>query len=119
MSGINVLGRYIDIGTAFAPVDLDTSNGATGKRINMSGHRGVLFVAQLAVGAADDVVFDVVQHTAYTSGTSNDLDATGVSDSSGITEWYIKAEAALDNDEIWTTVTQTAASEVTLTGATY
>lgn len=119
MSGITQLGRALDIGLAFAPVDIDTANGATGKRINMTMHRAVLFVCTLAVGATDDVVFDVQQHTAYTSGTSNDLDAAAVTGSTGITEWWIKSEAALDNDEIWTEVTQTAASEVTLTGATY
>lgn len=119
MSATEILGRHIDIGIAFAPVDLDTANGATGKRISMTHNRGVLFVCALAVGATDDVVFDVQQHTAYTGGTSADLDPTGVSDSYGIDHWYIKSEAALDNDESWVRVAQTAASEVTLTGATY
>lgn len=119
MSGLMTLGQDFDIGLAFAPVDIDTANGATGKRINMSMHRAVLFVCSLAVGATDDVVFDVQQHTAYTGGTSADLDASGVSGSVGVTEWFIKAEAALDNDERWVRNTQTAASEVTLTGATY
>ncbi len=119
MSGQMPLGRFFDIGLAFAPVDLDTANGATGKRINMSMHRGFLFVCQLAVGATDDLTFDVQQHTAYTGGTSADLDAAAVTGSVGVTEFYIKSEAALDNDERWTKVEQSAASEVTLTGATY
>jgi hypothetical protein len=119
LSGINILGRHIDIGLAFAPVDLDTANGATGKRINMSGHRGVLFVAVLAVGATDALNFNVKQHTAYVSGTSADLDIAGVAGSKGVTEWAIKSEALLDNDEIWTVTTQTEASEVSLVGATY
>jgi hypothetical protein len=119
LSGINILGREIDLGLMFAPVDLDTANGATGKRINMSMHRGVLCVIVMAVGATDDVVIDAQQHTAYVSGTSNDLDATGVTGSKGVTEAAIKSEALLDNDEIWALITQTAASEITLTGATY
>jgi hypothetical protein len=119
MSGKDPHGEYIDFGIAFAPVDLDTANGATGKRINMSQHRGVLFVCALAVGATDDVVFDVQQHTAYVSGTSNDLDDTGVDGSKGVTYFDIKSEALLDNDEAWTRVTQSEASEVTLAGATY
>lgn len=116
---MEALGRLFDIGTGWAPVDLDTANGATGKRISMSMHRAVTFVVSLAVGAADDVVLDVQQHTAYTGGTSNDLDSAAVSTSTGIDHFYIKSEAALDNDELWTKVTQSAASEITLTGATY
>lgn len=113
------LGRLFDIGTGWVPVDLDTANGATGKRVALSGANAITFVVFLAVGATDDVVLDVQQHTAYTSGTSNDLDSAAVASSTGITEWYIKSEAALDNDEIWTKVTQSEASEITLTGATY
>ena len=113
------LGRLFDIGTGWVPVDLDTSNGATGKRIAMSGFDAITFVVFLAVGATDDVVLDVQQHTAYVSGTSNDLDAAAVSTSVGIDHWYIKSEATLDNDEGWTKVTQSVASEVTLVGATY
>lgn len=116
---MEALGRLFDIGTGWVPVDLDTSNGATGKRISMSGHDAITFVVFLAVGATDDVVLDVQQHTAYTGGTSNDLDSSAVATSTGITRWHVKSEAALDNDEAWTTVTQAEASEITLTGATY
>lgn len=119
---MEALGRLFDIGTGWVPVDLDTANGATGKRIAMSGADAITFVVFLAVGATDDVVLDVQQHTAYTGGTSKDLDSdssTGTTDAVGITSWYIKSEAALDNDEVWTRVTQSEASEITLTGATY
>lgn len=119
MSSINILGRYIDIGLMFAPVDLDTADGATGKRISMQPHRGVLCVIVFGVGATDAVVVDAQQHTAYTSGTSADLDAAGVTGSQGITESAIKSEALLDNDEIWALISQTEASEITLVGATY
>lgn len=116
---MEALGRLFDIGTGWVPVDLDTANGATGKRISMSGHDAITFVVFLAVGATDDVVLDVQQHTAYTSGTSADLDAAAVSTSYGIDHYYIKSEAVLDNDEAWAKVTQSEASEITLTGATY
>lgn len=113
------LGFLFDLGTGWAPVDLDTSNGATGKRINMIYNRAVLFLVETGVGGAEDLTLDVQQHTAYTGGTSNDLDATAVSDSVGIDHWWIKAETALDNDEAWIKVTQTAASECVVVGATY
>jgi hypothetical protein len=116
---VEALGRLFDIGTGWVPVDLNTADGATGKRIAMSGFDAITFVVFLAVGATDDVVLDLQQHTAYTGGTSNDLDAAAVSTSTGVDHYYIKSEAALDNDEAWAKVTQTAASEITLTGATY
>ncbi len=119
---MEALGRLIDIGTGWAPVDLDTANGATGKRIAMSGANAITFVVFLGAGGTEDLVLDLQQHTAYTGGTSKDLDAdpsTGVTDSSGVDHFYVKSEAALDNDETWSKVTQSVASECTLTGATY
>ncbi len=113
------LGRIYDIGTCWAPLDLDTADGATGKRIAMLPGRGVTIVASCGVAASgtDNLVFDIQQHTAYTGGTSNDMDVTngGI----GIDHFYIKSETALDNDEPWVKVTQTVASEVTVTGTTY
>lgn len=119
--GILGLGANFDLTPAWAPVDLDTANGATGIRMHM-GHCGaVLFVAFLGAAASgtDDVTFDVQQHTAYTGGTSTDLDSAADADAVGITEYYIKSETALDGDEAWVRVTQSEASEVTLAGATY
>jgi len=108
------LGRLFDIGTGWAPVDLDDADGATGLRISLQNAAGITFVVFGGTGPAG-FTLDVQQHTAYTGGTTADLDATAVTDSVGITEYYYKAEAALDNDETWTRVTQTAASEITLT----
>jgi hypothetical protein len=113
------LGRLFDIGTCVVPVDINTSDTATGQRISMAGHSGIAIVLHTLVGGADDITIDVQQHTAYTGGTSADLDAAAVSTSSGIDHYYIKAETALDNDEAWVKVTQTAASEVVVVGATY
>lgn len=116
---MRALGSLFDIGTAFVPVDIDTANAWTGKRISMAGASAISFVFFGAVGGADDLTIDWQQHTAYTSGTSADLDSTGVSTSRGLTEYFIKAETALDNDESWVRVTQSEASELVVVGATY
>jgi hypothetical protein len=44
---------------------------------------------------------------------------TPANGASGIDHYWIKAETALDNDEAWVKVSQTAASEVVIVGATY
>ena len=113
------LGRLFDVGTGWAPVDIDTANAATGKRVSLQNASGITFLVSCGAGAADNLVLDVQQHTAYTGGTTADLDSTGVADSVGITEWYIKSETLLDNDESWSRQTQAEASEVTVTGATW
>lgn len=115
--GMKALGRLFDVGLGVAPVDIDTANAATGKRISMSGHSGLTVLVATGVGGAEDLVLDVQQHTAYTGGTSNDMDSAN--GAIGITEYYIKAETALDNDESWVRVTQSEASEITIVGATY
>lgn len=118
---MRALGRLFDVGLGVAPVDMNSGNGATGKRISMQGCEGmdVLVILGAAASGTDDVTIDVQQHTAYTSGTSNDLDTAAVSTSAGITEYFVKSETLLDNDEAWARVTQSDASEITLAGATY
>lgn len=118
---MRALGRVYDIGTGVVPIDLNAGDGATGKRISMAGCESMDVIVFLGAAASgtDDVTIDVRQHTAYTSGTSNDLDSTGVSTSTGITEYFIKSETLLDNDESWVRVTQSEASEITLAGASY
>lgn len=109
---MDALGRLYDIGLGWAPVDLNTADGATGKRISLAGAGGITFVVATGVGGADDIVLDVQQHTAYTSGTSADLDA--------VDRFWLKAETALDNDESWVRISNSpAASECTIVGATY
>jgi len=118
---MEALGRLFDIGVAFTPVDLNTNNGATGKRIAMKNAGGCTFVyfAGVAASGTDDTVIDIQQHQAASGGSPADLDASGVAGSTGVTRYHYKREALLDNDEPWVLVTQAAASEVTLTGATY
>lgn len=114
---MDALGRLFDIGLCCAPVDWDTADAFTGKRIYMGNAAHLTFVAVAGVGGANNIVFDVQQHTASVSGTSADLDAVGVAGSSGITYWYTKTETALDNDEPWVKTTQSVASEVTFPSA--
>jgi hypothetical protein len=114
------LGRQFDIGWNFAPVDLNTA-GATGKRLSLASASAVSFVFGLAVagGGSDDVVATFKQHTAYTGGTSSNLATATVASSSGITRFWVKSEALLDNDESWVETTQSDGATVTLAGATY
>ena len=107
------LGKDFDIGSVVASI-ADLAAGAnTGHRVHLKNCAGVAFVLVKGVASAgtDTLVLDVQEHTAATSGTSRDLDV--------VTTWYVKSEATLDGDETWTKVTQSAASEVSLTGATY
>jgi hypothetical protein len=103
--GQEALGRLFDVGLAWAPVDSQTAD-ITGKRISMAGASGCTILVIKAAGTAnDDPVFDLQQHTAYTGGTTADLDT--------LDHYFVKQETALDNDESWSKVTQSAASEVT------
>ena len=104
---MHALGRIFDIGSAWTPVDFNTSDAATGHRIHLRNYEGVAFVMYKGAGTAGaDPVLDVQEHTAASSGTSRDLDV--------ITEFYKKEEATLDGDEVWVRTTQSAASEVNL-----
>lgn len=114
---MEALGRLFNIGTCVVPVDINTSDAATGQRISLANATGLTLILHTLAGGADDIVVDIQQATAYTGGTSNDMDATN--GARGIDHYYIKAETTLDNDEAWVKVTQTAASEVTIVGATY
>jgi hypothetical protein len=111
--GVKALGRLFDLGSVVVPVADLAAGAQTGHRIHLKNYGGVAFVVYMgAVSAGTDTfVPDVQQHTAASGGTSSDLDV--------VTTWYHKSEATLDGDETWTKVTQSAASEISLTGATY
>lgn len=99
------LGRLFDIGPGINVVDLNSA-GNTGFRISMKDCDGIAFVIFAKIGtAASDIACDLQQYTAYTGGTTADLDI--------ITEYFHKSELALDGDESWVSKTQTAASEIT------
>jgi hypothetical protein len=107
---MEALGRLFDVGVGWSPVDLDTANAATGKRLALSVADSVTFLAFTAAGGATAATFTVKQHTAYTGGTTADL--------AKIDHYYIKSETVLDNDEAWTRVDQSVAATVSL-GTTY
>lgn len=97
------LGRIFDIGSAFTPVDFNTSDAATGHRVHLRKATAIAFVLFKGAGTAGaDPVVTVQEHTAATSGTSTDLAV--------ITEFYKKEEATLDGDEVWVRTAQAAAA---------
>lgn len=120
MAYTRALGRLFDIGPAFVAVDLNTA-GATGKRVALTHATGLVFLANIGVaaGGTEDLVFTVSQHTAYTGGTTSNLATASVSTSTGITAYWTKSEATLDNDEAWVETAQADGATVTLAGATY
>lgn len=110
---IHGFGKDFDIVPGVVPV-ADLAGGAqTGVRLHLKNYRGCAIVGYMgAVSAGTDTfVPDIQQADAATSGNTKDLDV--------VTQWFVKSEATLDADETWTRVTQSAASEISLTGATY
>jgi hypothetical protein len=107
------LGKDFDICSAVVPVADLAAGAQTGHRVHMRNYGGIAIVGYFgAVSAGTDTfVPDIQEHNAATGGTTQDLDV--------VTEWFHKSEAALDGDETWTRVTQSAGSEISLTGATY
>jgi hypothetical protein len=105
---MDALGRLIDVGVAWVPVDAQSAQ--TGKRCYVGDCGGVTVVVVKAAGTAgDDFSYTLKQYTAASSGTTADLDA--------ISYYYIKQETALDNDEAWEKFTQTADAAITEAGA--
>jgi len=104
------LGNVFDIGSAFVPVDFNTSDAATGHRIHLRNYESVACVLFKGAGTAGaDPVVTVQEHTAATAGTSASLAV--------ITEFYSKTETTLDGDEVWVRTTQAAAATANM-GAT-
>lgn len=103
------LGKDLDIGIG-AIIQSFNGSGITGKPCSMQNCEGVLVViVKMANGTTDDLAWDL-QEIDGAGGTPRDLDI--------ITEYYKKTETALDNDEAWVKVTQSAASEVTAIAGT-
>lgn len=108
-TGARNLGWRFDIGNGFVPVDMQTGAN-TGKRVALKRGRRITFILYKAVGTAgDDPVLTFQEHTAASGGTTQTF-------AGGITKYYKKSEATLDNDETWVEVTQATAGTVTLTG---
>lgn len=104
MSNIG-LGEVYDLSIGLSPVDLATADN-TGKRVSLKEISSVTIVLIKGAGtAAQDPVLTLQQHTASTGGTSTDLEV--------IDKYWVKSEATLDGDEVWTEVSQTAAATIT------
>lgn len=100
---MDALGRLFNIVPAVVPFDGNAAS--TGKRVSLKNAGGCTIVVYSGVGGASEpLTFDVQEHDAASSGTSQDLDV--------VTTVYKISETTLDADEVWTKVTQTAASEV-------
>lgn len=97
------LGNVFDIGSAFTPVDFNTSDAATGHRVHMRNYESIACVLYKGAGTAGaDPVVTIREHNASSAGTSQDLAV--------VTEFYKKEETALDGDEVWVRTTQAAAA---------
>lgn len=103
------LGKDFDIGIGAAPQSFNGS-GITGKNCSLQNCEGVVVVVvKAANGTTDDIAIDLQEVDGF-SGTPRDLDV--------ITEYWMKQETTLDNDESWTKYTQSAASEITAIAGT-
>ncbi len=65
---------------------------------------GTVTVNTTVAGVSEDPTLTLRSHTAASGGSSADLPV--------ITEYYVRSEATLDNDETWTKVTQAAAATI-------
>ena len=102
---MEALGRLLDISVGIAPLDLQTAR--TGKRVTLKRSQSVMVVCHKGIGtAADDPTLTLKEHSAYTSGTSQNL-AT-------ITQYYVKTATTpgLVGTETWSKVTQAAAATI-------
>lgn len=105
MTTRNGLGDRYDLGTGFTPVDMSVGAN-TGKRLNMTGLYSVDVVLVKAAGTAgQDPVLTLKSHSVASGGSPANLAI--------ITEYYVKREATLDNDEVWEKFTQAASATIT------
>jgi hypothetical protein len=105
----NGLGRVFDIGIG-AMNQTFNGSGITGKVCSLQNCDGVgVLITKAANGTTDDFACDL-QEVNLAGGTPRDLDI--------ITQYAVKSETALDNDEAWVITTQAAASEITAIAGT-
>lgn len=102
---MQALGRLFDIGLIAPPAA--TNGVVTGQRIHLKNATGITIVLIAGVASAgDDLQIDVQQHDAASAGNSKDLDVVTVA--------HLKDALAMANTETWTSITQSAASEVAI-----
>jgi hypothetical protein len=98
------LGRLFDLGAGVAVVDI-AGGAQTGNRVHLRNCETVAVVFFKEAGAAAEATTLTLQeHNAASAGTSQNLVV--------ITEYWLKSEATLDDDELWVQTTQTAAATV-------
>ncbi len=103
------LGRLFDFGTG-AIIQTFNGSGITGKNISFRNCASIgVLVIKMANGTTDDIAIDL-QEVDGAAGTPRDLNI--------ITDYWVKSETTLDNDEIWVKTTQSAASEITAIAGT-
>jgi len=103
------LGKHFDLGIG-AIIQSFNGSGITGANMNLANYEGVgVLVVKMANGTTDDLAIDL-QEVNGSAGTPRDLDI--------ITQYWVKSETTLDNDESWVLTTQTAASEITAIAGT-
>jgi hypothetical protein len=109
MSGIEALGRLLDMTVGIAPVDLSAA-AVTGKRVSMHDASGLAVVVfKGAASSGTDPAFTFKECTADSSGTSQNM-------ANPPAYYWEKTATALAGTETWTQVTATYSSgAVTLT----
>ena len=113
MSGMEALGRLLDVGHVWTPQDFHTS-GVTGAWVSLKRASGVLFVVQFKAGTSGDNATLTLQEATTFAGAGNQNLAV-------IDHWYLKANATPTSDltgaEVWVQETQAAAATVVATAA--
>lgn len=99
---MKALGSVYNIGSAFTPVDFNTSDAATGHRVHVRNYAQCGLVLYKGAGTAGaDPVVTVQEHDASSAGNSATLAV--------VTEFFKKEETTLDGDELWVATTQAVA----------
>jgi hypothetical protein len=99
------LGYDLDVCLGIQAVNLATAAN-TGARIHLRNYDAVTVVFLKATGGAGEApTLTLQEHTAATSGTSQNLAV--------IEEYYKKEDTTLSGDEAWERVTQAAAATIT------
>ena len=115
MSGMEALGRLVDVSQGWTPQDFHSA-GVTGAWVSLKRASGVLFVVQFKAGTSGDNATLTLQE-AETSGGS------GAANLAVIDHYYLKMNATPADDltgaEQWVEHTQSAAATVTATAADY
>ena len=115
MSGMEALGRLVDLTQGWTPQDFH-ADGVTGGWVSLQRASGVLFVVQMKAGTSGDNPTLTLQEAETSSGGS-------AANLAVIDHYYVKENATPTDDltgaEVWTEVTQSAAATITQTAADY